>query len=615
MPAMGLTLLLPVFMILIAKGWEKERHIGRGEAILRYLVYLILLLFASSIIMGFMSDDSTSFLEKITQSAEFAIKYAGLQLVMAVGIVIGEWLCVRKGMLKKLAEVKYLNQKSGNTLWKLSGSVLVYLLAAVVVVLNVALMFDNVLWGDEAFSATTAPKSLYGILQVLYFWDNHPPLYYYWLKLFGELFGHTVPVYHLASLVPFIGGILLALTLFRKHFGNIPAAFFVIISGLSASCIEYNLEVRMYALAFCGVLAAFYCSYRVISTGKKSAWTFMVFWALVAAYSHYYALAAAGILLFCTGVAVWLKHRGRTWLKGVGAIAVFLLAYTPWLFFLFTALKNVSNSWWMTDILSLDKSLLMVMGGSGMSNIIFPLVLLLIAILLLTESSFFWFEKKDGQTEVQIHKPSVKGWSDETYSVVVGAFTIFGTLLFAYLLCWVMGPMLAERYLYPLSAVTFSMLVAGSSRVLALVKQFGEKRQQLCWEKLTKAAFVVILGVLVLIGAGNYRSYSALAWEQSEKTDATLALIGEPQEDVKLVTNGVKHLGWTVLSFYFLENEVVNGSYTQVDCDEYWFFNTVAVGEDVFYDWEQRGYQVTDYGEMQLSQYPFYLYHLEKVEE
>ena len=615
MPAMGLTLLLPVLMILGAKSWGKKKHMGKGEIILRYVVYLTLLLFASSVIMGFLSDDSTSFFEKITRSAEFAIKYAGLQIILAAGIAVAEWLCVRKGICKKFAENRYLNQKSDNGLWKFSGSILVYILAAAVIVLNVALMFDNVLWGDEAFSAITAPKSMYGILQVLYFWDNHPPLYYYWLKLFGELFGQTVPVYHLASLVPFIGGILLALTLFRKHFGNIPAAFFIIISGLGSCCLEYNLEVRMYALAFCGVLAAFYSSYRVISTGKKSAWISMVFWALVAAYSHYYALAAAGILLFCTGAAVWLKYRGKTWLKGAGAIAVFILAYTPWLFFLFTALKNVSNSWWMTDILGLDRSLLIVMGGKDMNHIIFPLILLLIVILLLTESSLFRFEKKDGQLEIQIHKPSVKGWSDETYSVVVGAFTIFGTLLFAYLLCLVMGPMLAERYLYPLSAVAFSVLVVGSSRVLALVKQLGEKRQQLCWEKLAKAAFVVVLGVLVLIGAGNYRSYSALTWEQSEKTDATLAVIGEPSGDVKLVTNGVKHLGWTVLSFYFPENEVVNGSYIQVDCDEYWFFNTVAVGEDVFYDWEQRGYQVTDYGEMQLSQYPFFLYHLEKMEE
>lgn len=109
------------------------------------------------------------------------------------------------------------------------------------------------------------------------------------------------------------------------------------------------------------LLFAAYLQHFTVLTGlsvlEKSAWAGMVFWALVAAYSHYYALVAAGILLFGTGVAVWLKHRGKTWVKGISAIAVFILIYTPWMFFLFTALKNVSNSWWMTDILGLDKSL------------------------------------------------------------------------------------------------------------------------------------------------------------------------------------------------------------------------------------------------------------------
>lgn len=84
----------------------------------------------------------------------------------------------------------------------------------------------------------------------MYYWDNHPPLYYYWLKLFGTLFGFSVPVFHLASLVPFVIGLVLALTVVRKRFGMLPVAFFLTISGLGQACLEYNLEVRMYALAF-----------------------------------------------------------------------------------------------------------------------------------------------------------------------------------------------------------------------------------------------------------------------------------------------------------------------------------------------------------------------------
>ena len=101
---------------------------------------------------------------------------------------------------------------------------LLYVLAIVVVFLNVSLMFDNVVWGDEAFSVNTAKNSLFGIMQILYYLDCHPPLHYIWTKFFGDMLGHTVPVYHLATLVPFITGIILAVTVVRKRFGNIPAA-------------------------------------------------------------------------------------------------------------------------------------------------------------------------------------------------------------------------------------------------------------------------------------------------------------------------------------------------------------------------------------------------------
>lgn len=44
------------------------------------------------------------------------------------------------------------------------------------------------------------------------------------------------------------------------------------ISGLGQACLEYNLEVRMYALAFLCVMGCFYCSYRVIADGNRKTW-------------------------------------------------------------------------------------------------------------------------------------------------------------------------------------------------------------------------------------------------------------------------------------------------------------------------------------------------------
>ena len=95
----------------------------------------------------------------------------------------------------------------------------------------------------------------------------------------------------------------------------------------------------------------------------------------------------------------------------------------------------------MTEILGLDQSLEIVMGGRGMNGIVFPLVILFLVVTLAVDSSVFSVEK-DG---VHMQKPSVRNWSDKTYAMAVGACTILGTLAFAYLLSVVMAPMLGTE--------------------------------------------------------------------------------------------------------------------------------------------------------------------------
>ena len=49
-------------------------------------------------------------------------------------------------------------------------------------------------------------------------------------------------------------------------------------------------------------------------------------------------------------------------------------------------------------------------------------------------------------------------------------------------------------------------------------------------------------------------------------------------------------------------------------CDRFWYFTPNELGADTIAGLQQDGYQVTDYGLMQLSQYPFYLYYIEAVQ-
>ena len=614
-----ITLLLPLVPIVVWRQYVLKNHgksgqttaPGKGEYIFRYLTCLICVLVISWIMLSLAGNDDNTILRKLIESREYAVKVLCAEICIMLLYAIAELFVeeAKDGKHEKIRSVLYSfnDSKVWSVFRKYIGPVVVAALAILVVCLNFSMMSDRVLWGDEAFSANTAHKDVDGILQVLYYWDNHPPLYYYWLKLFGTLFGYKVPVFHLASLVPFVIGIVLALTVVRKHFGLLPATFFVMISGLGQACLEYNLEVRMYALAFLCVMGCFYCSCRVIADGNRKTWAGMVLWALAAAYSHYYALVAVGIMMFFTGVAVWIKYRGKTWIKGVLAIIAFFIGYAPWLYFFYAGLKNVSRGWWMTEILGLDRSLEIVMGGRRMNGIVFPLLILFLVITLVADSSVFSVEK-DG---IHLQKPSVKKWSDKTYAMAVGACTILGTLVFAYLLSVVMAPMLAQRYLYPLSAVAIVMLVIGSSRVLELLALL-EKQSWKGLELLGRVILVVFLGIMFGMGIRNYRECYDSYEQQKTETDKTLDLIGTPTQDTKMVTNGVKHLGWTVLYYYYPDNEIVNGDYRQAEADSFWYFTPNAMGGDSIAELEQNGYQVTDYGQMQLSQYPFFLYYMEK---
>lgn len=611
MQAILFPILFPVLPYALWCSYNKGKKVKKEEIILRYLIYMLLISFISSAVLAVFSDEDTSFLEKMDRSAGFVLKYAVMELGAALLVAFVEWSCVKKKRLIRVDWKQFGTWKPVVLCRKHVCPVLPYLLAVLAIGLNVSLVFDNVVWGDEAFSVGTAKASVGGILQIMYYWDNHPPLYYYWLKLFGELFGFSVPVCHLASIVPFAGGILLALFLFRKRFGNIPAAFFIVISGMGAACLEYNLEIRMYALAFFCMTACFYCSYRVLDTGRKSAWTGMVLWGLIGAYSHYYALVAGGLLLFFTGAAVWIRDRKRTWLKGAGAVLAFLLGYSPWMFFLFTAMKNVSGNWWVSDILGLNEALNMVFGGVGMIKVVVPLFIILCTFIFLVDSGVLCVVKQKEEIFAEVHTPGMKNWKTETYSIAVGLFTIAGTVGFGYFLCWVMSPVLVQRYLYPLSAVTFCVLVVAGKRGLALLGQLGEKTGCFHLKGAGKAVMVYLLCVLLVKGIGNYQSYSELVWQQNEKTEETLNIIGTPDKDVNMVTDGVKHLGWTVLDHYYPDNMIVNGGYDMAESDRFWYFSPRELEKDTLDEIAKKGISVTAYGQNQISQYPFYLYYME----
>lgn len=610
MQALIFGLMAPVVPILVRKLYKKEENLTALQAVGRYMVYALLSALFTGIVMVAMCDEGVSVLEKMDLSPRFALKYIFLEAVAVGLIAAAEWLYSAKKVKVAVEWDRYRDLGLARFVRKVLFPIGLYALAVLVVVLNFGLMFDNVVWGDEAYTCNAIRGSWGELFWILTEEENHPPLHFAWMKLFAELFGYTVPVYHFASFVPFCIGIIGAVTLLRKRYGNLPAAFFVMISGLAAPCLEYNMEIRMYALAFLGLAGCYYCVSRILSGSRAAGWIGMVFWASVAAYSHYYALVAAGIMMFMASLVAYLRYRGRVWIKGLASMLVFLAIYAPWLSQLFRATGNVSRNWWMTEIESIGTSLDMIGCGAGMSGIVLGLLLLMAVTLFLAESSLFHAEKREDRLFVNVTVPSIGKWSDETCTFAVGLLTIGGTLVFAYGLSIMVRPLLTGRYLYPLCAVSAIMLAVGSKRMLELLKGMEGHFHRSGFVGAGKCVLVLALAVLFVRGIGNYESYKAIVEYEDERTGEVLYYLGEPGEDTQFVSNGIQHIGWTVLSHYFRDTEVVNGDYTQATSDDVWYFTPEFLNADEIEEVSGMGYHITaNYGNQQLGKYPFVLYH------
>lgn len=344
-----------------------------------------------------------------------------------------------------------------------------YCLAIFVLALNVSLAFDNVVWGDEAFSGNTIYNtSLHGIFEKVYYWDSHPPFYYYWLRLVASIFGYKTYVYHFASLIPFGIGILMAVTVFKKNLGKIPAAFFIVLSGLSAPCAEYNLEIRMYALVFLEILVCAFCAYKLIeSTEKKHLWVLLTAFGVMAAYTHYYGLVVGGILLFIT--VVFDVLRNRKVLRGMSALVAYLVLYMPWVYVFVLQARRVGNNWWLSNIAPLGELTQMIFCGERLKGILAFVSIVFTLIIFIKESEIIYLQLEDDKETItwKFAKPNMKNWSNELYAIISFWLVIILTITFTYVVSVVLNPMTVARYMYPLVPIMLFILMLCIRRILA----------------------------------------------------------------------------------------------------------------------------------------------------
>ena len=212
----------------------------------------------------------------------------------------------------------------------------------------VSLIWNNNVWMDEAFTASLVHTDFAGVIQRSMN-DTLPPLYNIYLKLMTDVFGYSIPVMKITSVIPMILSLYVGATTVRKRFGIKTALMFMMFLTFMPLMLYYGVEIRMYSLGFFFATAAGVYAYEVVSDPSRKNWAMFTVFSVLAGYSHHFAFVTVAFAYFYLLLYfIFIEKRGlKSWLWCL--LATFMM-YLPCLIVTLQQLTRVSGYFSMPDI-------------------------------------------------------------------------------------------------------------------------------------------------------------------------------------------------------------------------------------------------------------------------
>lgn len=239
------------------------------------------------------------------------------------------------------------------------------MLAAVICfLLSFKYVWGDDIWYDEVFSMGFIKEDIRG-LAALTAMDVHPPFYYIYLKAVVTVICSAfdgigaVQAAKIASLLPWIGLMALAVFPIRKSRGYLTAGLFLLLVSAMPQITAYYTEIRMYSLALllvtCQIMLSVKIAGEVIHNGRVRVIypVLYVIVGIITAYIQYYAcIAVAGsyIALVCLILLYGGDSRRRALGGVLGCAVISIILYAPWLPRLKSQMDNISGNYWIQPL-------------------------------------------------------------------------------------------------------------------------------------------------------------------------------------------------------------------------------------------------------------------------
>lgn len=176
--------------------------------------------------------------------------------------------------------------------------------------------------------------------------DYSPPLYAVLLRLFCILFGNSLSVMRMFTIVPYLGMICLALFPVKKEFGEVCGNTCALLCGLSFAFFNYSSQIRPHMLAMFFMMGVAVYAYISHFNSEKKNYFFLIIFSVLSMYTHNVAmLGTLGIYVVLIGFSLVQKDWQKLKMGFVSGL-ISAVVYIPWLFVVFYQFGNVKEHYW-----------------------------------------------------------------------------------------------------------------------------------------------------------------------------------------------------------------------------------------------------------------------------
>lgn len=176
------------------------------------------------------------------------------------------------------------------------------------------------LWLDEATTALVSKMSINDILVKFLPGDFHPPLYYFLMKFWANIFGNSEVALRIPSLI----FVLLTVYVVYKFFGKISALFL----ATAPLLFYYAQEARMYTMAMFLVTCLVIYFVKITKKGSVGDWIIFSFLLPLVFLTDYVAVLIIPALWIGAGIE---RKNFSWWKKFIASHIILLISGVAWL--------------------------------------------------------------------------------------------------------------------------------------------------------------------------------------------------------------------------------------------------------------------------------------------